>query len=210
MKRGGIYADDKRIGWYLFPASMLYVRINRQTVNITFNGKNGLTILLKSRPVAHMASDSLEYDGGQFVFSDFESDSGTRPGISRIRDNALVAVSNGDGSMEFNTDLDPVVLSFSLLSLCLVRISGQHYPAHSIVPDTIRVMFFEENRNISPVFLTSFIIGTIAFIPMSQRFNTGMPAMILVGAYGSFLILFILFFVIVTYFRRATKIVRTG
>lgn len=206
VKRNRIYADGQKIGWYLLSLNLLYMKVKGKKINILYRRKTGLTMLLGIEPVAEMSSGILEYNNERFKITGVKRGSRSVPGIARAESDELIAVSKGNGAMEFYAELDPILIAFSIFYLCML-LKSTSFPMDYSGPLIVEAERLENIFGTRKVFFEKFLPiiflpATVIFVLLAQYFQTGIWAKILIGGYAAFLIGTLLLMIFYTYFRR--------
>lgn len=204
--RISIFADGKRVGWYFFQSSILSAKIYGEKIRFIFSPVSGISALRGTEEVGSMSADVLDYNGEKYRIIEIERESYRVPAIQRTSDGTIIAVSNRERSMELTASIDPVLIVFSIMSLCLV----ESLPA-SDTSVSAKVRFLMKSERVKNMHLLPiiFVTGTVVFILLSQTYDSGIPSMILIAGYAGFLIGSMIFFMVRALSRRV-RIVYSG
>lgn len=201
LQLGTLYAEDRKIGRFMFPVNMFWARIGGRTVRILILKDGSVSVYEKGRIKARLSGNVLQYDDRRLTLSTMERNGDSLPALFEEENAKLLAVSNGDGTMDYYGDMDPVILAFSTMTLCYIRVGGK--PKNfKLKPEHIIALFGSSRAN--SVFPLSFffILGTVIFILLSNVFNSGLYSVILIIGYGMSIVAFCLFLILTQFLRK--------
>lgn len=179
-----IYLDEKRSGRFFFPMSVFQASIKGLSVTIRLNLGSPSVVTVDRKAVGVIRDTKLAYHGGEYNIQTSVTGSGIMPAVVNAANGELVALYVGPREVDYRVEYDPVLLSFSMLFLCLVQWKGEPQPGILVKASTgLQIRRFSPSSAMSMAILYS----TIIFVLLAQRFRTGIPASILILAYGTFL-----------------------
>lgn len=197
-----IYADGEKIGRFMFTANMFSARISGRTIRLICRPKRGdIVIYEKGRQISSFSKNILSHEREAFKLDEMEESGSSLPGLVRESDGELIARSNGDGSMEFHAEPDPVLLSFTAMIMCVIRVAGVP-KKFSMKPEYLKVLFGSSRAAAILPLSSIMIFGTVAFLLLAGWFDAGLSGKILVTGYAVFMISIVVAIIFTQLFRK--------
>lgn len=127
-----VLQDGSPIGTFTLSLAFYGVHIGDRKMRIQFPGNNTFSVLsghlFKLQKLSDISSGRFSINGTGFSLRLTESGREHFMSIVRDGDEEPIAISNGNGSMEFFTAPDPVLLAVCTFLLCVPRTDGGELP----------------------------------------------------------------------------------
>ncbi len=198
-----IYSDGNRIGWYFFPPSLLTIKVNGIKIRMLYEREVGMKIISGIKQVGLFKDGVLEYQGIKYKIEPVDIDSGPSRAIVRISNNCTIAKEAEMRSIEYIGPVDPVLLAFSIFSLCIVVARPATSSANIFSEATFSFLYGKER--VSPaVYLMGLIpllVLAVSFA-LGQKYSSGAIGNLLILSLGLSIIGYTLFVIFALYYRR--------
>lgn len=203
VRRLGIYAESRKIGWFMFPANIFSARISGRTLSLVYLKKsNSVGIFERGRQISNFSNNVLEHSGETYRIEDLEENGSILPALIKESDRSPVARSNGDGTLEYNGVPDPVLIAFSAMVMCFIRVAGTPMK-FTMKPEYLRILFSSSKASLILPLSIAMTFSTVLFVLLAIRFNTGFYANLLILGYGIFMISITTAMILTQIFRKA-------
>ena len=127
-----ILQDEESIGSFSLSIGFYSVKVKGRKMRIQHYSKDTFAVftghLFNLQKLAEVSGEILEYNGLRFALRLTDGDGYRLLSVVRESDSTPVAISRGNGTMEFITSPEPVLVAVCTFLLCVARIREENPP----------------------------------------------------------------------------------